>query len=102
MNMDAIRIKRDSTDKRKAWLINSDVEQRLAIEPYEVEHEEELFYKLYSKEIDLWDADTLTDGEYPIALFKKVDVAAPLVDRDRPVFVSKAKACYRFIDDDAQ
>ena len=41
MNMDAIRIKRDSTDKRKAWLINSDVEQRLAIEPYEVEHEEE-------------------------------------------------------------
>jgi len=95
MEMDAIRITTDQSGKSKGKLISTEFENSTNPTGFDV-----LLYKLNSKEVNLWDIDSLTNGEYSIRLFKLVGVAAPVVAWDEKTPVNNHPDTYRYIGDE--
>jgi hypothetical protein len=95
MEMDAIKITTNQSGKRKGKLVSSEFENSTDRTEFDI-----LLYKIKSKEVDIWDVDSLTDGEYPLGLFKFVGVAAPVVAQDQKTPVYNHPDTYRYIRDE--
>jgi hypothetical protein len=101
MEMDIIRIKTLTDGKRIGTLVSSDCESKIDLDGIDHnDYEQTLNYKIFSKNVALFEIESLNDGDYNITSFERVYIAAPFVAEGQPLPTMSNEDCYRYVDTD--